>query len=239
MGAKSMNHNEAVEQMAVERYLLGELDSDAREDFEEHMFGCPECALDARVATVFIDEAKTQLGELAPSQPEVKRAAKSENGRTHWFSWFRPAFAIPVFAALVLMIGYQNLVTFPALREAANQPIVAPVAALSGATRGDMRRTVAADRAHGIAVPVDVPLDPAIGTFTSYSFKLDDPQGKLVWSEVIPAPGQKSNGDLQFSVILHGTMLKEGTYSVSVSGIGEHGENTPIEHYVFDVTLTK
>ena len=77
------------------------------------MFGCPECALDTRVATLFIDGAKNQLSELAPSQPEVKGTGKSKNGPSHWSMWFRPAFAIPVLAALVLMIGYQNLVTFP------------------------------------------------------------------------------------------------------------------------------
>ncbi|MGH9560390.1 MAG: anti-sigma factor family protein, partial [Terracidiphilus sp.] len=44
LGAKTMNHTEAVEQMTVEQYLLGELDGSAREDFEEHLFNCPECA---------------------------------------------------------------------------------------------------------------------------------------------------------------------------------------------------
>lgn len=239
MVAKSMNHNEAVEQMAVERYLLGELDSDAREDFEEHMFGCPECALDARVATVFIEEAKAQLGEVAPSQPELKGAGQKEKGRTHWFSWLRPAFAIPVFAALLLTIGYQNLITFPALRQAAGEPAVIPVAPLSGVTRGDMRTIVVADRAHGIAVPVDIPLDPAIGSFSSYSFELYNPQGRLAWSGSIPAPAQRSAGDLQLSIVMPGKMLKDGTYSVSISGTGAHGESTPIERYVFNVALTK
>lgn len=233
-----MNHSEAVEQMAVERYLLGELDAHAREDFEEHLFSCPDCALDARVATVFIEEAKTELGKVAPSQPEVKSTAKKEKSWSHWFLWLRPAFAAPVFAALVMVIGYQNLVTLPSLREAATQPAIIPVAPLSGGTRGENRTTVTADRAHGISVPVDIPLDPAIGTFVSYSFELYDPQGKLAWSDTIPALAQRSTGDLQFSFVLRGGMLKSGTYRVSISGTGAHGEITPIENYVFDVALT-
>jgi anti-sigma factor RsiW len=233
-----MNHSEAVEQMAVERYLLGEFDADAREDFEEHMFGCPECALDARVATVFIEEAKSELGRVAPSQPEVKSFAKKENGRSHWLVWLRPAFAAPVFAALVMLIGYQNLVTLPSLRKAATQPAIIPVAPLSGGTRGENRTTVAADRVHGLAVPVDIPLDPAIGTFVSYSFELYNPQGKLAWSGTIPAPAQSSTGDLQFSFVVRGGMLKSGTYRVSISGTGAHGETTPIENYVFNVAPT-
>lgn len=233
-----MTHNEAVEQMTVERYLLGELNSDAREDFEEHMFSCPDCALDARVATVFIEEAKAELGALAPTQPEIKDIGKSKKRRGHWFEWFRPAFAIPVFAALMFVIGYQNLFTFPSLRKQASEPVVIPVAALSGATRGETHPTVAADRAHGVAVPVDIPLDPALGSFSSYSFGVYGPQGQLAWSDTVSAPAQSSTGDLQLSIVIPGKMLKDGTYSISIAGLGLHGEKTPLEHYVFKVALT-
>ena len=234
-----MNHNEAVEQMTVERYLLGELDADAREDFEEHMFCCPECALDSRVATVFIEEAKAELGKVAPIQPEVKGTGKREKGRSRWSICWRPAFAAPVFAALLMVIGYQNLVTLPGLRNAASQPAVVPVAPLSGAARGEMRTTVVADRARGIAVPIDIPLDPGMGTFVSYSFELYNPQGKLAWSGTIPAPAQGSAGDFELSLVMPGGMLKDGVYSVSISGTGAHGESTPIERYAFNLVVTK
>jgi hypothetical protein len=234
-----MQHNEAVEQMTVERYLLGELDADAREDFEEHMFGCSECALDARVATAFIEEAKVELGKVAPSQPEVKDAGKREKDRNRWFSWWRPTFAAPAFATLVMVICYQNLVTLPVLRKAACQPTVIPTAPLSGGTRGEMHTIVVADRARGIAVPVDIPLDPGIGTFVSYSFEVYNPQGKLAWSSTIPAPAQGSTGDFELSLVMPGGMLRDGTYSVSISGTGAHGESTPIEHYAFNIAVTK
>jgi hypothetical protein len=233
-----MNHNQAVEQMAVERYLLGELDGGAREEFEEHLFDCHECALDSRVATMFIEEAKTQLAEIPAVEPERKLAIRGEKVRSNWFGWLRPAFATPVFAALLVVIGYQNLVTFPALRSAANQPSVVPVATLAGATRGGSHATVVADREHGVSLPVDLPLDPALGNFASYSFELHNSQGKLVWSGSLPAPAQHSPGDLQLSVVLPGKMLSNGTYSISISGTGAHGERTPIENYTFDVTLT-
>jgi len=45
-----MDHSEAVREMAAERYLLDELEPEAREAFEEHVFDCPECALDLRAA---------------------------------------------------------------------------------------------------------------------------------------------------------------------------------------------
>ncbi len=239
IGMKPMNHNEAVEQMAVERYLLNELAPDAREDFEEHMFGCQECALDTRVATVFIEEAKAQLGKIAPSRPEVKDAGNAAKDRAHRFSWWRPAFAAPVFAALLVVIGYQNLVTFPALRTSASQPSVVPIAPMYGATRGGARTTIIADRAHGIALPVDIPLDPGIGSFVSYSFELTEPAGKLAWSGAIQAPQPDSSGDVQFSVVIPGRMLESGTYSLSISGAGADGKLTPVERYDFDVSLSR
>ena len=234
-----MNHDDAIGQMAVERYLLGELDGDAREDFEEHMFSCPDCALDTRVATMFIEAAKVELGKAAPVQPAVKETRRREEGRNRWFSWWRPAFAAPAFAALVMVICYQNLVTLPGLRKAAVEPTVLPVAPLSAATRGETHTTITADRAHGIAVPVDIPLDPGLGTFASYSFVLNDPEGKLAWSGAIPAPAPGSSGDFEVSLAVPGGILKNGMYSVSVSGIGAHGENTLIERYAFNIAVMK
>jgi anti-sigma factor RsiW len=228
-----MNHNEAVEQMVVERYLLGDLDTGTRDDFEEHLFSCPECALDTRVATAFIEEAKAQLGELAPAQPKVKEAGKPEKGRGFWFLAWRPAFAAPVFAALAVVIGYQNLVTIPTLSKAVGQPQIVPIAPISGAARGGTHPSVAADRAHGISLPVDIPLDPALGTFVSYSFAIHDPQGKQAWS------AQGSTGDFELSLVIPGGILKDGAYSVSISGVGVHGEVTPIEEYAFNVTATQ
>jgi len=148
LGNDFMDHSEALKQMAAERYLLNELTPDAREAFEAHFFECPECALDLRAGAVFIDEAKTQLPELtrvspapAPSpsrQPKVKRE--------WWLGWLQPAFAAPVFATLLLLIGYQNLVTYPALRASADQPRLLPWAPLHGATRGGAHLAVTADR---------------------------------------------------------------------------------------------
>jgi hypothetical protein len=43
-----MEHAEATETMAAERYLLGEMTPEDRDAFEEHFFGCAECADDVR-----------------------------------------------------------------------------------------------------------------------------------------------------------------------------------------------
>ena len=41
-----MEHTEAVQLRAAERYVLGELAGDLRAQYEDHYFGCAECAED-------------------------------------------------------------------------------------------------------------------------------------------------------------------------------------------------
>ena len=58
-----MNHNEAVRENATEKYLLNELDPAVRDQFEEHLFDCQECALDLRTAATFVEQSKVILSE--------------------------------------------------------------------------------------------------------------------------------------------------------------------------------
>jgi hypothetical protein len=234
-----MDHSEAVQQMAAERYLLGELTPDAREAFEEHLFDCPECALDLRAGAAFMEEAKVQLPELTTALPAPvpSRSRKSRAKRDWWLSWLQPAFAAPAFATLLLVLGYQNLVTFPALRDTANQPRLLAWAPLHGATRGEAPLAIAADHRHGVALPVDLPPQPSMGAYTSYSFDLYDPQGKLAWTGLAAAPTVDASNGQRLSLAIPGAMLRNGSYTVTVSGIAAHGERTEIDKYVFDIHL--
>src|SRR2546422_610857 len=45
----------AVETLALERYLLGEMPGEERDAFEEHFFSCAECAEEARAGGVMRD----------------------------------------------------------------------------------------------------------------------------------------------------------------------------------------
>jgi hypothetical protein len=233
---ESMDHNEAVEQMTAERYLLDELTPDAREEFEEHLFDCPECAQDIRAAAAFVDEAKVQLPALTDNLPAPPSTGigKPKVKRDRWLSWWRPAFAIPAFAALLVAIGYQNLVTLPALRMAASQPRLLPWFPLRSSERGSGPLPVTADREHGVVLPVDLSQPPGTAPYTSFTFVLIDPHGRPAWTSSIAAPAN----DQRYSLAIPGAMLRAGTYTVAVSGVGPHGELTPVEQYVFDLRLT-
>ena len=239
MGIELMDHSQAVEQMAAERYLLNELTPEAREAFEEHVFDCHECAMDIRAAAAFVDEAKIQLPALVrplPSSPSAK-PSKSKAKWDLWFAWLRPAVAAPVFAALLLVLGYQNFVTYPALRADADQPRLLPSAPLHGATRGASRVTITADREHGVGLPIQISPEPGTAPASSYSFDLFDSQGKLAWTGVIPAQAASDSGDQRITLAIPGKMLQNGSYAVAVSGVGPQGDRTPIERYEFAVHL--
>ena len=234
-----MNHSEAVKEMATERYLLDELSPEARDAFEEHMFDCPACALDVRSASAFIGEAKVQLPAIGLGSPAASKTSISQEKKKQWFAWLRPAFAVPALAALLVVVGYQNLVTLPGLRGSANQPHIVKVAPLYGATRGGSHSVITVNRVNGIALPIDLPVDSAYGDYASFAVELRNPQGKPVWTGSIPAPAQNANSDLQISIVVPGAMLENGTYALTVSGIGAHGEKTEAGRYVFDVKLAQ
>ena len=169
---------------------------DVRDAFEEHFFDCPECAFDIRAGAAFVDEAKMQLpGLTAGSLPhglgslEPALTDKRQNGRFSLSGWWKPLFASPVFAApvfatLLAVVGYQNLVTYPALRTASTEPRLLPSVALHAGSRSGDHTLVEADRKQGVVLQVDVPEQAAYDT---YAVDLYDPQGKLAWTRKISA----------------------------------------------------
>lgn len=232
-----MDHTEAVEQMATERYLLDELTPEQRDAFEEHLFDCQECALDLRAGTAFVQEARAQLPALTAELPRREPAAAAKKS---WLSWltpaFRPSFTGPVFAAMLLVIGYQNLVTVPALRVAANEPHIAPWTSLHTATRGSASTPVEADPKSGVVLLVDLPTRPE---FTSYAFDLAGPDTKTAWTLSIAAPQENTDAanDGTQSITIPGAGLHNGAYTLTVFGVTSGGARTEIQRHVLDLHL--
>ena len=56
-----MDHYEALQLQAVEKYVLGELPPPLRNDFEEHFFECQECAQNVKAAAEFVDNVRAVL----------------------------------------------------------------------------------------------------------------------------------------------------------------------------------
>ena len=61
-----MEHSEASDTMASARYLLGEMTEEERNAFEEHFFGCSECARDIRDGSTMMDSIRAEKAIAEP-----------------------------------------------------------------------------------------------------------------------------------------------------------------------------
>lgn len=153
-----MDHTEAIRLKAAERYLLGELKADERDQFEEHYFGCSECALDIKAGATFMDNARDILASgkaLAPESAPIPRAQS-------WFTIFlRPAFAAPAFALLLLVVAYQSGIVIPQLRTQlgqATEPRAIPSFSLIAAnSRGGSPLTIRVPANQPFSIYLDIP----------------------------------------------------------------------------------
>ena len=222
-----MDHNEAVRQHATERYLLDELDPELRDQFEEHLFDCQDCALDVRAAAMFVEQSKVILAEPAVAHSVVKETGKAKAG---WFAWLRPAFAVPVFALLLLVIGYQNFVTYPNLTAAANQPQIGPWASVNVSTRGASETAIKTHPGEGFGLIVNLP--PEDG-FASYAVDLYNPAGKLEWSgPLTAAPAEEGR-----QIYIPGHNRVPGTYMLAVLGVTPAGERKEISRHSINLQI--
>lgn len=231
--SEAMEHQDAIEMMASEKYLLDELSPELREAYEEHFFGCTECALDVSLGAEFIQQAKEILPTMpAPVVSPAKPAAKPEKEKREWFSWLRPAIMAPVFASLLAIIGYQNLITVPALQVAALEPQVLPPATVLHEDVRGPHPVVVADRMLGTRLSVEL---PANVNYPSYKFDFYDSRGEVIWTHT--APSAESLDDM-VSLWLPGG-VKQDTYKLTISGVTSSGDTIPVEQQIFDLQIKK
>jgi hypothetical protein len=175
---RKMEHSEAVRLKAAERYLLGELNGELRDQYEEHVFSCAECAEDVKSGVAFMDSAREVLSAEETAAPAfIPTSPRSER----WFgSWLRPAFAVPAFAVLVLFVAYQNAVKIPHLKSELSQasaPQTLPTfSLLTLNSRGGepLKIMVRPDRPFGIFVDI-----PPEKRFSYYQCDLENEAGRV------------------------------------------------------------
>jgi hypothetical protein len=216
-----MDHNQAIREKATERYLLNELDPDVRDQFEEHLFDCQECALDLRTTAMFVEQSKVVLSEkpeVVPARMPVRVPASSG-----WFGWMRPAFAAPVFAVLLLVIGYQG-VTNARLRNAAGSPQILASTVINVGTRSATVTQVSAHPGEAFQLSINVPPDH----YSSYKFDLYSSQGGLEWSRSVSAAG---SDPLSLIVPGYDPGSDHVPGALAVHGITAGGENVDLGRY--------
>lgn len=223
-----MDHSEAVRLKASERYMLNELDPEQLDQFEEHLFDCPDCALDVRAAAMFLEQSKNVLAEKA----DFVSVRVPKPARRSWLAWLRPAFAVPIMAALIAVIAYQNLVSYPKLQTALHRPQVVPWAAINVGTWGAGGPVIQTSAGQGFLLFVRIPPD---SSYARYTADLYNPTGKLEWTlHFAASPGQD-----QWPMQVPAANRGSGTYTLAVHGVTAGGESKDLGRASFELQIQK
>jgi hypothetical protein len=225
-----MDHEVVVRKKMTEKYLLNELDSESRDEFEEHFFDCPECAFDVRAGSAFVEQTKNVLAEAREARTTPAAIPASAPAGSRWLAWLRPAFAAPALALLLAVVGYQNLVTYPHLQQALNRPQVLPWAPVNVGTWGSGGPVIAASPRQGFLLFVRIPPE---GSYSNYTADLYSPAGKVEWSLTIPVRA----GQDQWPVQVPGANREAGTYTLAVRGVTAAGESKEVGRTSFELKI--
>jgi hypothetical protein len=194
-----MDHSEAANSHAVERYLLREMTEPEAESFEMHFFECAVCTEELASGAALAENVRAVSAEkpVRAVEPVPSRLAP-------W--WRRPLFAAPAFAAVALAftVVYQA-------REIArrNEPQTVVAYYFKSGARGE-----------GASIPagkkdIEIRVDPPDTSFPRYMCDLYDGAGRRYFSIESEAP---ASGEPLSIRVPNG--LAPGIYSLKIRGVG-------------------
>jgi len=223
-----MQHIEADANLAVERYLLGEMSATEVEEFEEHVFLCPECAEAVKTGAAFSDNAHAVFKDEASRTRQEAGFEAVRRPKTPW--WQRFAFPVwaPTFAALVLLCvaGYQRLFVISSLQNQLAQSTAAqslPTFALHAVSRGTVQEIDLPAAARYFSVYFDVTTESSLG----YLCEIRDASGAV--RSTVPVAQRRPDGTL--SLLFQRSQFPAGDYTLIVSAEGPQA--TEIGEYSF------
>jgi hypothetical protein len=229
-----MDHSEVVRLKVVEKYILGELTADLREQFEEHYFDCPECAAEVKALATFAAASRMISEEDLVANAELRERAKQRRG---WFSWLRPVIAAPAIVALAAIVVFESVVTIPALKRQRTPEQTVQVYESSfrvqGTTRGENTSTVTVHSNQSFGLDFD--FTPA-QSFENYKGMLVDPAGQAVLSFDIK--GEEANKELH--LVIPADKVHSGKYDLIFIGDGmmnASSKNDQVQHVSFVVQV--
>jgi hypothetical protein len=219
-----MTHQQALDGLASERYLLDEMTEVERFEFEEHYFDCAECAEEVRLGDMIRQEAR-RVGPPVAANPQATRPAVVLTS-VKW--WRRPMVVVPwaVAATLAMMVGYQSLVTVPGLRDAVGPQSIEPVM-LRGATRGAATTVTIVPGQRFVALSADLMTPPQS---SSLAYQILDANRRAIASgrSAVPASG----APLMLLVPVD-ELHRTGRYTLTLR---DSSPNQVIGEYEFDVS---
>jgi hypothetical protein len=239
---KTMNHSEAVRLKAAEKYLLGELSAELRDQYEDHYFGCAECAQDISAGAVFVANARDVWRTEPLAGTSSEPAARPERIRSGgwWNAVLRPAFVVPALALLLIVAGYQNAVTIPHLRTIASQSETAQTlpsfSLIAQNSRGASPLTISVPAGKPFSLFIDIPPQ---SQFASFVCEFQDESGAPELSLNVSAQEAKQTVQL----LVPAGRLASGRHVLVVRGIGSpakaDADKIGLVSYPFSLVYTK
>jgi hypothetical protein len=211
-----VTHQEAVDTLATERYLLDEMSDSDRQLFEEHYFSCDSCAQDVRMASRMTETARGVLaadGTTRPTTGTVVSMPAAKPAR-----WSGSAFVPWALAAsLALFAAYQSLLVIPGLRS--------PRAVDAFTLRPDSRGQEAVVASAGDAMLIMEVNDVREGADLKYEIKAAD------GAQVVSRHGRAPRAGAPFLVLVPSSALAADTHYVVTIEDGATGQ--PVGTYRF------
>jgi hypothetical protein len=200
-----MEHNDAVRLQAVEKYILGELPPAIRDDFEDHYFDCAVCSFNLRAGVAFAAGTRQFFTE-APTR------AGASGPKPNWFAWLKPMIAVPAFAVLLLLVGYQNLVSIPQLKQGHGAEVEAtPWFPLMDANvKGSAGSRIEVERGKAFSLFYDITTPPRQSD-SIYLVQMKDSSGKILATQLVSQ--QMAKKAVIFNV---SAGLSEGDYKLVI-----------------------
>jgi hypothetical protein len=214
-----MNHDDAIREMAVEKYLLGELAGDSRNVFEEHLFECQLCTADLKSGVTLLQGTRRELA----ANPRERMAS----ARTSFLpAWLSPVWMVPALAACLALLVYQSAVVVPGMRKQlaeVNAPAVLNTLALAGGqARGAELPKVTAPKAGSFLLAVDI---PASTDYASYLCVLYSPNGSTVWSGKVTEEQARDAVHIQ----IPSAITESGENTLVVDGVRRDGPGAKMD----------
>src|SRR6266853_3221505 len=237
-----MDHNEAIRLQVAVKYVLGELSQVQRDEYEEHYFDCAECAVDIKALATFADTTREVLRQERANQ-FAKELAPARGG---WLRWLQPVVAVPAFAALLLIIAYQNTVTIPQAKNAQARATTEIYGQSFLLQPSDTRRgneaivneaPLEVQPTEGFILQLD--FNPS-SSFPAYLGQLQDSSGRVLQQFAVPAAKVKQELHLPVPA---GLISRSGQYSVVFFGAEpvtrKAVNDSRVQYYTFSVAFRR
>ncbi len=222
----AMNHEQAIQSQAAERYLLGELDGPEREAYEEHFFSCAVCAEEVSTGADFVRAARDYfVDEPRPLPVGPKPFVPA------WLNLRNLLRPSPAFA-LGLVLGVSGLSVYHATQH--RSPQVIAEAFLSESRSGELK-TIEVSKDGELALRFEI---PPRGDFSAYQAQIIAETGNIKSSSPISTQQAKEAVHL----LVDAATLSPGKYFLVIQGVNKdaaHGPLTEVARYAFDLKFQR